>query len=72
MTRVLGEKHSETLIRVGNLASSYCKQMRAQKTHALATRVGKVRADVLGKDHQNLAIYVQSLAMHPFKGEDYS
>jgi Tetratricopeptide repeat len=60
--RVLGEKHPDTLISIGNLASTYRNQGRWKKDEELEVQVMEMRKRVLGEEHPNTLISMANLA----------
>ena len=60
--RMLGAEHPETLIGVGNLASTYAEQGRYDEAQALFERVLEPMQRVLGVEHPRTLISMSNLA----------
>ena len=54
--RVLGQDHPDTLISMGNLASTYWSQGRWKEAEELFVQVMETRKRVLGQEHPNTFI----------------
>ncbi|RYP75597.1 hypothetical protein DL771_002297 [Monosporascus sp. 5C6A] len=59
---VLGEDHPDTLMSMGNLASTYADQGRWKEAEDLQVRVMETRKKVLGEDHPDTLMSMGNLA----------
>jgi tetratricopeptide (TPR) repeat protein len=59
---VLGEEHPDTLVSMGNLASTYRNQGRWKEAEELHTKVLEICSRVLGKEHPDTLTTMQNLA----------
>ena len=62
MKRVFGGEHRDTLISIGNLASTYRNQGRWKEAEELNTQVMQARTRVLGNEHCDTLISIANLA----------
>jgi hypothetical protein len=60
--RVLGEEHPDTLISMGNLASTYGDQGRWKEAEELKMQVMETRKRVLGEEHPDTLTSMANLA----------
>ena len=66
-SRVLGEEHPDTLIKMGNLALIYSFQGRWTEAEKLHVQVFEIEKRVLGEEHPNTLISMNNLT-HTYKG----
>ena len=62
MKKVLGKEHPDTLVSIGNLASTYWNQGRWTEAEELEERVMETRKKVLGKEHPDTLVSIGNLA----------
>ncbi|KAL5392945.1 hypothetical protein DPSP01_000636 [Paraphaeosphaeria sporulosa] len=60
--RVLGEEHPDTLLSMGNLASTYRNQGRWKEAEELSVQVMETRKRVLGEEHPDMLLSMGNLA----------
>jgi hypothetical protein len=60
--RVLGDEHPDTLISIGNLASTYRKQGRWREAKELEVQVMETTKRVLGEENPDTLTSIANLA----------
>jgi tetratricopeptide (TPR) repeat protein len=62
-TDVLGEEHPDTLLSIGNLASTYSNQGRWKEAEELGVDIMEISKRVLGEEHPDTLISMANLAL---------
>jgi hypothetical protein len=61
--RILGLEHPETLLAIGNLASTYCEQGRWKEAEELEIQVIEARKRILGLEYPDTLLAMGNLAL---------
>ena len=63
MKSVLGEKHSDTISAMANLASTWQQQGRSEEAEKLKVEVLELRKSVLGEKHPDTILAMANLSL---------